>query len=195
MLPGVFSNADLAFFLLILGLLGLYWELHAPGLLVPGLAGVVLMIAGITALSHDSPTWYGAALLTFACLLLTIELKYYTHMIAGFTGTLLLAGGAILLVQGPHRISPAFAIAVSAAFGAIVTFLGVLAMRSRTSRLLMGLDALIGQSGLVETPLDPSGTVRVRGEYWQATSSHPIPAGHRVSVERVQNLTLFVKEI
>src|SRR6185437_8814590 len=107
------ADPNLAFLLLILGALGVYWELHAPGLLAPGVVGVVLMCLGAYGLFQDSPTWYGLALLTLAIVLLGIELKFYTHMISGAAGTVLLALGAILLVQGPKRIAPALAIAVS----------------------------------------------------------------------------------
>jgi membrane-bound serine protease (ClpP class) len=194
MFPVAFSDPDIAFVLIMLGALGLYWELHAPGMMVPGLAGVLLICAGVYGLYQDAPTWYGAALLVFAVMLLTIELKYYTHMLAGITGSVLLAVGAIVLFEGPRRVTPALAVAAAAALGVIVIFLGLLGMRARKSVRLTGIQQLIGESGVARTALDPAGMVLVRGEYWQATSDHAIPAGRRVSVERAQNLLLYVKE-
>jgi membrane-bound serine protease (ClpP class) len=194
MLPVAFSNPDLAFVLIMLGALGIYWELHAPGMMVPGVAGLVLICAGAYGLYQDTPTWYGAAILLIAVALLTIELKYYTHMLAGITGSVLLAVGAIVLLQGPRRINPALAVAAAMALGIIILFLGTLGMHAAKSARLTGIQTLIGESGVAQTALDPAGTVLVRGEYWQATSDHAIPAGRRVSVERVQNLLLYVKE-
>jgi membrane-bound ClpP family serine protease len=68
----------------------------------------------------EEPTWYGMLLLVIAVLLLTVELKFYTHMISGITGAILLAFGIILLFPAPDRISPAFATAVSVAIGIII---------------------------------------------------------------------------
>jgi membrane-bound serine protease (ClpP class) len=194
MAAAALADPNLAFLLLIVGALGVYWELHAPGMVAPGVVGVVLMCLGAYGLFQDSPTWYGVALLTLAILLLGIELKFYTHMISGAAGTVLLALGAILLIQGPRRIAPALAIAVSLGFGLIAIFLGILAGRALKSRVLTGLPTLVGATGISRTEIDPEGTVFVDGAYWQARSDHTIPAGQRVSVERVDNLVLFVKE-
>ncbi len=188
------ADPNLAFLIFVLGALGVYWELHAPGMILPGIIGVVLMCLGAYGLSQDSPTWYGLTLLALAVLLLGIELKFYTHMISGAAGTILLAFGAILLIQGPRRITPAFAIAVSVAFGVIAIFLGILANRALKSRVMTGLPQLIGATGVSRTEINPEGTVFLDGAYWQARSDHAIPAGKPVSVERIDNLVLYVKE-
>ncbi len=194
MLPAALSDPNIAFVLLILGALGVYWEMHAPGMVVPAILGLLLIFAGAYGLYEDSPTWYGLALLISAALLLMIELKYYTHMISGVAGAALLAFGTILLLQGPQRIAPALAIAVSAAFGIIVIFLGFLGMRARKSKHLTGLETLVGETGVSRTPLDPEGTVLVNGEYWQARSNHAIEAGRQVRVERIDKMTIWVTE-
>jgi membrane-bound serine protease (ClpP class) len=185
MAPAALTDPNLAFLLVVLGLLGVYWELHAPGMIVPGIIGVLLVCVGAYGLYQDNPTWYGLMFLVLAVLLLGIELKYYTHMISGTAGAVLLAFGAILLIQGPARIAPAFAIAI---------FLGVLANRARKSRVTTGVQQLVGETGVSRTEINPEGTVFVQGAYWQARSDHMIPAGKPVSVERVDNLVLFVKE-
>jgi len=194
MLSAALSDPNIAFVLLILGALGVYWEMHAPGMVVPGVLGLLLILAGAYGLYEDSPTWYGMLLLISAALLLTIELKYYTHMISGLAGAALLAFGSILLLQGPQRVSPVLAVAVSAAFGTIVIFLGFLGMRARKTRHLTGVEALIGETGVSRTPLDPEGTVFVNGAYWQARSNHVIQAGQQVRVERIDKMTIWVTE-
>ena len=194
MMPDVLADPNLAFVLLVLGALGVYWEMHAPGMMVPGLLGLLLIGIAAYALYQDSPTWYGLVLLLCAGLMLAIELKYYTHMISGLAGAVLFAFGAILLLRGPHRVSPALAFAVSAALGTIIVFLGGLAMRARKTKILTGLQTLIGETGSVRTPLNPDGTVFVNGEYWHARSNHPIEAGQTVKVEKVEDMTIWVTE-
>lgn len=194
MVPAAIFDPNVAFVLLVLGALGVYWEMHAPGLVAPGVIGVVLVCLGAYGLYEDTPTWYGLTLIALAIMLLTIELKYYTHMVSGITGTVLLALGAILLLQGPRRVAPALSIAVAAAFGIITIFLGSLGMRARTAKPKTGLETLVGETGVARTNIDPTGTVFVHGEYWQARSDREIPAGKPVSIERVQDLVLYVKE-
>ncbi len=194
MVPAALTDPNIAFVLLIIGALGLSWELHAPGMIVPGMLGVLLVFAGAYGLYQDSPSWYGVTLLLVALLLLAIELKYYTHMISGIAGAVLLAFGAMALLQGPRRITPGIALAVSLAFGIITLFLGFLAMRARNARRLTGPESLVGEIGISRTEINPRGTIFVHGEYWQARSDHSIPAGQRVRVESVDELLLRVKE-
>ncbi len=193
------ADPNLAFLLLVLGALGLFWELHAPGMFVPGILGVLLLCAGAYGMYQDSPGWYGFTIMAAAVLLLTIEFKYYTHMISGLAGTMLLAFGATVILEGPRRVSPSLAIAVSLAFGMITIFLGLLGMRARRSRHVMGEESLVGEMGVARTEIHPDGvqphgTVFVHGEYWQARSNGTIAPGQRVCVERVQDLIVYVTE-
>lgn len=194
-MPGAaLADPNVAFLLLVLGALGVYWEVHAPGMVLPGLMGVLLICTGAYGIYQDSPSWYGLTLLVFAVILLTIELKYYTHMVSGVAGTILLVFGAITLIQGPRRITPGLAIAISAAFGMITVFLGLLGMRARKSKQMTGIEMLVGEVGVSRTEINPEGTVFVRGEYWRARSRQPIAAGQRVSIRRVEgNLILEVE--
>jgi membrane-bound serine protease (ClpP class) len=192
--PAALTDPNLAFLLLVIGALGLSWELHAPGMIVPGVLGVLLVCAGAYGLYQDSPSWHGLTLLIVAAVLLAIELKYYTHMISGVAGAILLAFGAIALLQGPRRVTPSLAFGVSVAFGIITIFLGFLGMRARKAQHLTGPESLVGELGVSRTEINPEGTIFVHGEYWQATSDHSIPAGQRVRVVRVNDLLLYVKE-
>jgi membrane-bound serine protease (ClpP class) len=139
--------------------------------------------------------WNGALLLLLAALFLFIELKYYTHMISGLAGTILLAIGALLVLSGPYQLSPGIAIGAAVAVGAITIFQGFLGMRARKARQLTGIETLVGEEGVAQTNIDPEGMVMIRGEYWRARSDdHAIAAGRRVAVKAVKNLLVYVRE-
>lgn len=196
MVGAALSDPNLAFLLVILGALGIYWEAHAPGMFLPGILGVLLLCTGAYGLYEDSPTWYGLTLLILAVFLLTIELKYYTHMVSGLAGTILLVFGALALLQGPRRITPATAIPISIAFGIITIFLGFLGVRARKSKHITGLESLVGEIGVTRTEINPEGMVLVRGEYWKARSNKPLPVGQRVSIVRVEHdLVMYVEAV
>ena len=135
----------------------------------------------------------GFLLLFFAVLFLAIELKFYTHMISGIVGAALLGFGLALLLRGEVPI--AIDIAISAALGVIILFLGNLGMKASRTKRLTGLQTLLGEMGVSRTPLNPEGTVFVNGEYWQARADHAIEAGKKVRVEKIENMTIWVTEV
>jgi membrane-bound serine protease (ClpP class) len=54
---------------------------------------------------------------------------------------------------------------------------------------------MIGEEGTARTDVHNQGKVFVHGEYWNAFSDRPIPAGARVRVVRVQDLKIEVEPI
>jgi membrane-bound serine protease (ClpP class) len=193
-MPETLIDPNVAFLMLVVGIIALSWELHAPGMFGPGLIGVILVCAGAFGLWKNTPTWYGSTLILLALVLLAMELVVSSHGISGIFGAILLAAGAISLIRGPRAINPVLAIAVAAAVCAIAIFLGVLGFKARRAAVVSGVETLVGQVGVSRTSIGSHGMVLVRGEYWQARSDSPIPAGTHVSVQRVDGLTLYVKE-
>ena len=59
-------------------------------------------------------------------------------------------------------------------------------------------DDVIGKQAVVEVDIDPlkgTGRVKVNGESWKATAGKPLPKGTPCVVEKLNGVTLFVKEI
>ena len=62
-------------------------------------------------------------------------------------------------------------------------------------RKVTGSEGMIGMTGQVTEPLSPSGTVKVKDEYWKATSADGnIEAGELVEVTGINGLKLEVKK-
>jgi membrane-bound serine protease (ClpP class) len=64
---------------------------------------------------------------------------------------------------------------------------------SRRGAPKVGAETLIGALGRAVTECRPAGTVRVRGEEWQARSDAAVDAGQRVRVLGRERLTLLVE--
>jgi membrane-bound serine protease (ClpP class) len=59
-----------------------------------------------------------------------------------------------------------------------------------------GSERLVGEVGVVRTPLDPVGQVFVRGEIWRAVSDGDrIGEGERVQIVGIDSLTLRVRRV
>jgi membrane-bound serine protease (ClpP class) len=104
----------------------------------------------------------------------------------------------MLLVDGPipeMRVRLVTALAVSVPLGIITAFLMSIAVRARRNKVVTGQQGLVGEIGVAETALSPSGKVFVHGELWDAVSTLSIPAGERVVVRQVDGLTLRVDPV
>jgi membrane-bound serine protease (ClpP class) len=191
------ADPNIGFILLVLGALGIYVEFSNPGLIFPGVAGAILVLLAMSALSILPISWVGVALLALAVALFILEAKFASHGILGFGGTLSMILGAVLLIDGPPelRIRYSTAISVAIPFALITMFLVSIVIRARKGKVLTGVTGMIGEIGIASTQLAPEGQVLVRGEYWTAVADAAISAGTRVRVKAVEALKLRVEPI
>lgn len=191
------SDPNIAFILLILGALGLYVEFSSPGLIVPGVAGGILALLGLSALSLLPINWLGAALILLAFGLFVLEAKFTSYGVLGVGGAASLILGAMLLIDAPPelRITLPAAASVGLPFAAIAVFLTTLVLRAHSRPAENGESGMVAKVGTAVTALDPAGQIFVRGEYWNASSDHPVPQGAKVRVLKVDGLHLHVEAV
>ncbi len=190
------ADPNIALILLVLGALGIYVEFTSPGLIAPGIAGAILALLGLSALSVLPISWLGAALMILALTLFVLEAKFTSHGVLGVGGAIAMILGAVMLVDSPlpeMRIRWGTAIALTIPFSIITIMLVTLALRARRAKVETGTEGMVGETGSAITDLAPSGKVFVHGEYWDADSSTPAPAGARVRVVAVNKLRLSVE--
>ena len=65
--------------------------------------------------------------------------------------------------------------------------------RMRGVKVVTGAENLVGAVGKTVELLDPEGHIRVQGELWQARASEAVPAGTKVRVVAIDDLTLEVE--
>jgi membrane-bound serine protease (ClpP class) len=191
------SDPNIALVLLLLGGLGLYAEFSNPGLILPGVAGAIAALLGLSALSVLPVNWLGASLMILALALFVLEAKFASHGILGVGGAVAMMLGAVMLINGPPevRISVATAASVAIPFAGITVFLTSLVIRAHRSKVQTGASGMIGDIAVARTPLTPEGKVFVHGEYWDATSSGLVAEGTRVRVLAVEGLHLRVEPL
>jgi membrane-bound serine protease (ClpP class) len=104
--------------------------------------------------------------------------------------------GMLLLVDGPipeMRVNLATALSVALPMGLITAFLMSIAIRARRNKVVTGIQGMIGEVGVVNSPLIPAGKVFVHGELWDAIAPANIDAGESVVIRKVEHLTLYVE--
>jgi membrane-bound serine protease (ClpP class) len=162
------ADPNVALLLLVLGALGIYLEFSSPGLVAPGVAGAILALLGLTALSMFPIDWLGAALMILGLIFFVLEAKFAAHGVLTTGGAIALVLGAVMLIDTnvPElRIRWSTAIGLAIPFALITSFLISIVMRARRNKVVTGVEGMLGLPAIAVSELNPSGTILVRGEY------------------------------
>jgi membrane-bound serine protease (ClpP class) len=165
-------------------------------MVAPGVIGAIMVLLGLSALSVLPINWLGAGMLLVAFTLFALEAKFASHGVLAVGGAVSMILGAVMLIDSPlpeMRVHLLTAIALALPFTAITVFLLSIAVRARRNKVETGVEGMIGELGSAVTELSPQGKVFVHGEYWDAVSSRPAPAGARVRVTAIDKLKLTVE--
>jgi membrane-bound serine protease (ClpP class) len=191
-------DPNIAFLLLAVGLLSLYVEFNHPGAVIPGTVGVIFILLAAFALNLLPVRFAALALILVAFALFLLEAKFASHGVLTTGGIVLLTLGGLLLVDAPipeMRVHLVTALAISIPLGLITAFLMTIAFRARRNKAVSGVQGMIGEIGVAQSPLVPEGKVFVHGEIWNAISSAHVPMGTKVVVRRVEGLQLEVSPV
>ncbi len=195
-LLGWLVDPNIALLFLVGGALLIYLEFNAPGTIVPGTLGTLMVLLGIFGLNLLPIRFTAVLLLVAAMVLLLLEAKFGSHGALAIAGIVCLTFGMLTLVAAPvpeMGISPLVAISVSVAFGAITVFLVRLVVRARRRKARIGAEAMVGYPATAMEALAPQGHVLVEGEIWQAVAKAPVAAGTALRVVGHDRLLLRVE--
>ena len=192
------SQPNLALLLGLAGLILLYFEFSNPGFVAPGVIGAICLLLSILGFSFLPINYVGALLILLAIGLFVAEVKVQGFGILGLGGVVSMVIGMLILVDSPDpalRIGLKTALSMALPFAIIFTILVVAMFKSLKQAVTTGDVGMVGLIGIADTEINSGGRVRVRGEYWAARSSTPIPPGRPVRVIGVDNLLLKVEEV
>ncbi len=192
----VITDPNVAYVLMMLGMLGLFFELSNPGVILPGVIGGISLILAFFAFQSLPINYAGIMLILFGIVLLVAEIKIVSHGILAIGGITAMALGSLMLFDAPE-------IGVRVSWWAIVPMVGLTAglflfviaagVRALGRRQLLGAGGLVGQLGVAKERLAPEGQVLIQGELWRAVAeAGPFEAGTPVRVLGVDGLTLTV---
>ncbi len=195
---GFLTNPNVALWLVSIGALALMYEVINPGTYIGGIFGLIFILLGAYGIGQLPVNYAGVTLLILAFVLLVAELFTPTFGVLTGGGLLAFVVGALILfntAEFAYRI-PIPSIMGMALFLALVFGFGLRKMlQSMRLQPVTGSEGLVGAVGTVKVALQPSGTILVWGERWQATSRdrQPIETGEEVEVTDVEGFQLKVK--
>jgi membrane-bound serine protease (ClpP class) len=189
-------DPNISFLVLAIGGLALYAEFNHPGAVIPGVVGIIFILLAAFALNLLPVRFAAVTLIIAAFALFALEAKFGTHGVIGIGGIVAMTLGGLLLVDGPipeMRVRLWTALGVSVPLGVITIFLMAMAIQARRNKVVTGIQGMIGEIGVAQTELAPSGKVFVRGELWDAHAFGDVHAGESVRIRSVQGLELEVE--
>jgi membrane-bound serine protease (ClpP class) len=200
-LLNIISDPDIAYILLMLGLLGLLFELFNPGIIFPGIIGFISLVLAFYSLNTLPVNYAGLALIVFGVVLLLLEIKVVSHGMLAIGGIVSLLTGSLMLIRPGSglevmRISRALIISTVAVTSGFFLFVIGMGIKAQRRKPVTGIKALVGENAFTLDELNPSGRVSIHGEIWNAVSvSGMINTGEQVRVTSVKNLVLYVEHI
>ena len=191
-------DPNVAMILMSLGGAGLLIELYNPGLILPGIVGLISLILAFYSFQTLSASLAGVFLILAGMIMFLLEIKITSYGLLALGGTTATLLGALMLFNNPESMG--LRIDWSVLAGTIGGMLGVTALfsylvyKAYRRKTVTGAEAMIGAEGVAITALDPSGRVRIHGELWDAVAMRPpIAQGASVTVEALDGLTLKVR--
>lgn len=193
------TNPNLAYFLLIIGLFGLYLEFTNPGIIIPGVLGGIALLLAFLAFQILPINYVGLLLILLSIGFFIAEIKVQGFGMLGIGGVISFVLGSIILINAPipeMRPTMSIIITFSICFGLVILFLTYKVYKAMRRKSETGQEGLTGETGTAKTPINTnSGKVFIHGEWWNAVSDDEIPAGARVTVLSMDRVTLKVKEL
>ena len=203
----VIADPNISFILLTIGALGIVIELFNPGLIIPGVVGVIALILAFVALGNLPFNWAGVAFIVLAVLLVVLETQVsgFGALGAGALVSFILGGLILFSNFGPvspdiPNLTPDLSVSLWV-LGSLAAFLALtlgaliwIIQQSRKRRKGEEVSPLLGRTGRVTMELAPRGVMRIEGETWTAVSQDGtvVRVGEWVTVARVDGLTLTV---
>ncbi|MDH3454200.1 MAG: nodulation protein NfeD [Desulfuromonadales bacterium] len=193
------SNPNVAYMLLMLGIIGIFFEISQPGVILPGAIGALALLLAFLGFQTLPVNYIGGLLILLAIILFILEVKVVSYGMLTIGGLVALTFGSLILVDSPEpylRISRSVIAATVAVCGGFISLVLIFVVRVQKTRFVSGLEGMIGERGQAVTPLAPSGRVYVHGEYWDAHAEQPIDAGSAIEIVSTEaNLKLLVRAV
>jgi len=189
------GNPNIAYVLMMLGMLGLFFELSNPGVILPGAIGGICLILAFFAFQTLPVNYAGVLLILLAMVLFIAEIKIVSHGMLTVGGVLAMVLGSLMLFgtsDESYRVS--WSLILTTVF--LVTCFAYIVIRKTISahrcKPASGKEGLLGEWGTADSDISPEGKAFVHGEYWDAWSEEHIRKGERIRVVDLEGMRLKV---
>lgn len=192
------SLSILIYLLILLGIYGVFFELIHPGLVLPGILGIIFLLGASYISYYSTISYTGLALIILGMICIIVQGFYAAHQLLSIFGTGLFVLGSIIFInQNAVFNYLVWSIISTMALLNILVFIWLLNMvlNLRQLKPKNGLNTLVGAQGQTLTPVSSTmGQAKIKGEIWQVFSKSPIAAQEFITVVKVNGLVLEIEK-
>lgn len=191
-------DPQIAYFLLMGGLAGIFFELTNPGAIFPGVLGGLCLLLGLYALSILPTNVAGLLLILFGLMLFGLELMIASFGLLSLAAVIAIFFGSVILFRfeyGIGGVPMASIIITTLGLSAFVALCVYLVTKAHRNKPFSGPHQLIGRIAKVRHWTKETGMVHLQGETWSAVSDVPLTLqpDDLVTVADVDGLVLQIK--
>ena len=194
-LLSIITNPNVAYILMLVGIYGIIFEFYSPGLVFPGVAGVISLLLALYAFQVLPVNYAGLALIGLGIAMMIAELLMPSFGALGVGGIIAFVVGSIMLMDTDV---PGFGISwevvggVALTAGLLLMLMMTMVARSHRSEVVSGQEQMLGSVARVLDWDGGTGKVRIHGETWNARGPTGLAPGQTVRVTAIQDLELEV---
>ncbi|HEY3075954.1 MAG TPA: nodulation protein NfeD [Burkholderiales bacterium] len=194
----VITNPSVAYLLILLGVYGLLFEFMNPGLVMPGVVGVIALLIAAYALHLLPINYAGLALIFLGIGFMVAEAFLPAYGSLGIGGLIAFVLGSIMLIEDTElpgfEIPIALIAGVAAASAGFLIFVVGMLVKSRRRAVVSGREQMIGARGEALDDFEREGWARVQGEQWKVRAGGAVRRGEKLRVTGMSGLVLDVEK-
>lgn len=188
---------EIMFILMLIAIYGIIGELNAPGMVLPGVIGLIALILVLYMAAILPVNIAGMALMVLAIALFIAEAFTPTFGLLTTGGILSFFLGALMLFDRglpEFRLSLGLIIPATLLTAAFFIFVVGAGLRAQRLPIRVGRETLAGMTGTALSSIrGEPGHVTIEGEDWMAESEVPIRKGETVEIVGRKGLHLIVR--
>lgn len=193
------SNPNVAYLLMMLGIVGIFFEISQPGVILPGVIGTLAILIALFAFQALPVNFVGVALILLGIVLFVLEIKVVSYGMLSLGGVIAFGIGSMMLIETDNpalQISPAIIAATVIFSSTLIIGCMIFVMRAQRGRVYGGKEGLPGKHGVAMTDFEKTGRIFLSGEYWDAVTDTQVREGDEVEVVSMEeNLILKIRPV
>lgn len=197
-LLSIITDPNVAYILMLVGIYGLIYEFASPGMILPGVAGIISLLLALFAFQVLPINYAGLALMILGIAFMLAEVFVPSFGALGIGGVIAFVIGSIMLldtgIPGYGISIPLIGMFALLSAGFFMFVVGM-AVKARQRPVVSGEEELIGSFGIGLEDFDQAGKVRVHSELWDARTNQPVHQGGRIKVIGRDGLLLTVEPL
>ena len=195
----IISDPNVAYILMVLGFMGLVFEIRNPGVVFPGVFGAACLILAFFAFQILPLNFTGVALIFLSIIFFILEVYVTSFGLLTIGGLILMVLGSMMLIDFTEAPREIFAISLyvilpiaifTAAFFIVAFSMALKTMKKKVTTGKEGMLGLVGNA--ISEVNQEGGQVRVHGEIWNAISKEDIKKNTEIEVKKIENMKLYV---